>query len=100
MNEKQINQGSSKTEMSAVFIVIFLGLFVWLYTKKKLASKFIIAFFTLLVLFILYFLTLDLLPFLSVFFLSLLFLAIFSTWLWALIDMAIKPESFFTNYPN
>jgi len=98
-NNTQIK--SSKTKMSAVFIAIFLGLFVWLYTAKKSTSKFIVAFFTVLGVFIIYYYTLEFeLIFLSTLFLFILIATIFGTWLWALIDTAIKPESFFENYPK
>lgn len=93
MNEK-INQSCSKTKMSAVLLAIFLGIFAWLYTIKKSAPKFIIGFFVPFAMISIY-LTFEL-----IFFLWLFFLASFAMWLWALIDIAIKPESFYTNYPK
>jgi len=87
--------------MSAVLIAIFFGLFVWLYTAKKSAAKFIVAFFTVLGILIIYYYTLEFeLIFLATLFLFILIAAIFGTWLWSLIDTTTKPESFFTNYPN
>ena len=94
MNEKKINGGSSKTKMSAVFLAIFLGIFAWLYTIKKSAPKFIIGFFVPFGILSIYLMT-DL-----IFFIWLFYLASFAMWLWALIDTAIKPESFYVNYPK
>jgi len=84
----------NKTKMSAVLIAIFLGIFVWIYTIKKSAPKFIVGFFVPFGIFSIYLMT-DL-----IFFMWLFFLAGFAMWLWALIDTSIKPESFFENYPN
>jgi len=44
MNDKIKNtkMTSKKTKMTAILITIFLGIFVWLYTIKKSAPKFII----------------------------------------------------------
>jgi len=93
MNDK-VNQSSNKTKMSAVLLAIFLGIFAWLYTIKKSAAKFIIGFFVPIAI---------LAPYIYmewIFFLFLFFIACFAMWLWALIDIAIKPESFYTNYPE
>jgi len=103
MNNKLNNtkKASTKTKMTAVLIAIFFGLFTWIYTIKKSASKFIVALFTLLGLINIYWITSEFeLYFISILFLSLFFLAVFATWLWALIDTAIKPDSFYENYPN
>ena len=92
--KQEVKATSLKTKMSAVLLVIFLGLFGWLYTWKKSASKFLVSFFTIFGIYLIYtlsewFILLWLLP-----------VAGFAMWLWAIIDMAIKPDSFFTNYPN
>jgi len=98
MNTKK---ASTKTKMTAVLIAIFFGLFVWLYTIRKSASKFIVAFFTLAGIVVLYGIISEFeLYFLSMLLLVLFFIATFGTWLWALIDTTIKSESFFVNYPN
>jgi riboflavin transporter FmnP len=91
---KEINQSYGKTKMSAVFLAIFLGIFAWLYTIKKSAAKFIVGFFVPFGVFSIYLMT-NLIVFLWLF-----FLASFAMWLWALIDTAIKPETFYTNYPK
>jgi len=98
MNTKKT---STKTKMTAVLIAIFFGLFVWIYTIKKSASKFIVAFFTLVGIIFLYSIISQFeLYFLSILLLVLFFIAAFATWLWALIDTSIKPYSFYENYPN
>ena len=84
----------AKTKMSAILLVIFLGLFSWLYTWKKSASKFLVSFFVLLGILIIYSM------WSSIIILWLLSFASIAMWLWALIDTAIKPDSFYTNYPN
>jgi len=91
---EEIEQKYNKTKMSAILIAIFLGIFAWLYTIKKSASKFIVGFFVPFGIFSIYLIT-DL-----IFFMWLFFLASFAMWLWALIDMAIKPETFYANYPK
>ena len=84
----------NKTKMSAILIVIFVGPFAWLYTIKKSAAKFIVGFFVPATMLMLYGWT-EL-----IFFIFLSLLAYFAMWLWALIDIAIKPETFYTNYPK
>jgi len=96
MNDKSKNTKSisTKTKMTAIFIVVFVGPFAWLYTVKKSAPKFIIGFFVPFAILSIYLMTEF------IFILFLVLLACFAMWLWALIDTAIKPDSFFKNYPN
>lgn len=84
----------NKTKMTAVLLVIFFGVFGWIYTIKKSAGKFIVGFFVLLGLLTIYGL------WSSIIILGLLSLAGFATWLWALIDTGTKSDKFFTEYPN
>ena len=93
-NQLKSTNLSGKTKMSAVLLAIFLGIFAWLYTIKKSAPKFIIGFFVPFGIFSIYLMT-DL-----IFFIWLFYLASFAMWLWALIDITIKPESFYANYPE
>lgn len=87
--------------MTAVLIAIFFGLFAWLYTIRKSTPKFIVAFFTLVGIIFLYSIISQFeLYFLSILLLVLFFTTTFATWLWALIDTSIKPDSFYKNYPN
>jgi len=96
MNDKIKNtkMTSKKTKMTAILITIFLGIFVWLYTIKKSAPKFIIGFFVPVAILSIYLMT-EFVIFLFIF-----FMACFAMWLWALIDTSIKSESFYENYPN
>jgi hypothetical protein len=80
--------------MTAILLVIFFGLFGWIYTIKKSAGKFIVGFFVLFGIFCIY------LMWSSIFILWILPIVGFAFWLWAVIDMGIKPDTFFTEYPN
>lgn len=97
MNKKNIKSDEikcSKTKISAVLLVIFFGIFGWLYTVKKSAGKFIVGFFVLLGIFSIY------LMWSNVIILFMFYIASFAMWVWAIVDIAIKPEIFFTEYPN
>lgn len=93
-NKLESTNLSGKTKWTAILLVIFFGVFGWLYTIKKSAPKFIIGFFVLLTLYSTYLITEF------IFFLWLFFLSCFAMWLWALIDTSSKPDSFYENYPN
>lgn len=97
MNDKTRSTNlSGKTKIIAIVLAIFFGLFAWLYTYKKSAKKFWIAFGILLLFIILYYTPIPGWFFISIF----TYLFGFSSWLWALIDTSTKPDSFFENYPN
>lgn len=68
-----------RSKTTAVLLAVFLGLFTWCYTYKRDAWKFWV--------------NLGL---------SLATLGIFIivSWIWAVIDVAVKPDSFYSNYPN
>ena len=94
IKQDEVKTTSLKTKMSAILLVVFLGLFGWLYTWKKSAAKFLTSFFILLGIWGIYGM------WSSIIILGLIYLAGFATWVWAIIDTAMKPESFFTNYPK
>jgi len=87
---------ASKSKIVAIILSVFFGFWSWLYTYKKSAIKFWITLGVLISFGILYFT-----PVPGWFYISLLgYLLCFGSWLWALIDTVIKPESFFRNYSN
>lgn len=80
---------SSKTKTSAIVLVIFFGFFGWLYIYKRSVAKFWVA---LGVTIFLFFLSYNIGYYTFIF--------SFGIWIWALIDVSSKPDSFYTNYPN
>jgi len=87
---------ASKSKIVAIILSVFLGPWSWLYTYKKSAIKFWVMLGLILFFGILYYTPMPGWFFISLF----LYLLIFGSWLWALIDTVIKSESFFRNYPN
>lgn len=81
----------TKDKMVAVLLAVFLGFWAWIYTYHKDAWKFWVNLGVLAALIALI---------LPTFFMSLLFLpfAAFGSWLWALIDVAIKPDEYYSDY--
>ncbi len=69
-----------KDKAVAVILAVFLGFWTWVYTYQKDAWKF----------------WLNLV--LSVVTLGLW--GVFVAWLWAVIDAAVKPDSYYRNFPN
>lgn len=79
--------GSPRSKGIAVLLAVFFSFWSWLYTYQRSKVKFwwglglsIVGSFLVVVL-------------VGIFFL-------FGVWLWAVIDTATKPESYFTGYPN
>lgn len=73
-------QPMPKDKTAAVLLAVFLGFWTWLYTYKKDAWKF--------------WLNLAL----SIVFIWILYPVI--AWVWAIIDVAVKPDSYYRNFPN
>jgi hypothetical protein len=69
----------ARDKVVAILLAVFVGFFAWLYTYRKDKWKF--------------WLNLGL----SIITLS---LWAFVAWIWVIIDVAVRPESFFRNYPN
>jgi hypothetical protein len=88
----------SKTKVSAVILTILFGLFGWLYTYKKNKVKFWVALAIVIFLLIIYLATAELV--IGALILPFFYVVSFGLWLWALLDNALKPNSFFENYPN
>lgn len=100
---------SPKSKVVAIILAVLLGLWSWLYTYKKDYKKFWI--FLGLFLFVM---TLDLISYwhsLQYYHLGneltnsqgwqwTLYFISFSAWIWALCNSIIRPENFYTNYPN
>ena len=70
---------SPKSKTAAVLLAVFLGFWTWCYTYKHDAWKFWLNLVLTVVTFGFYGLI---------------------AWIWAIIDVAVKPEAFYTNYPN
>jgi hypothetical protein len=83
-------EAHAKNKTSAIILAIFVGFFAWLYTYKKSAWKFWLALGITIVFTIIYY---------TIFPIPLIIVGI-GIFLWVIIDTAIKPNSFFTNYPN
>ena len=79
--------GSPRSKGIAVLLAVFLSFWAWLYTYKTDAAKFWVG---LVVGFIGAFLTIVLVG----------WIVIFGVWLWAIIDVATKPEQWYQQYPN
>jgi len=103
---------SPKNKVIAVLLAVFFGFWSWAYTYGRNAKYFWIGFgisFVLGILFIPSIITtitvdpgVEGIPIqgLLVFYFVLFGLWVLGSWLWALIDNAVKPSSFFINYPN
>lgn len=83
------NAPTPKVKSSAVILVVLFGFFGWLYIYKRSIGKFWAAAGVTLFLLLLS----SVLSF---------FIYIFSIgiWIWALVDVSTKPDSFYENYPN
>ncbi len=64
---------------TAILLAVFLGLFTWLYTYKRDATKFWVA--------------------LGVSFVT-MGMAGLVFWIWAIIDSAMKTDEYYANFPN
>ena len=78
-NSLSTNPVQPKSKTSAVLLAVFLGFWTWLYTYQKDAWKFWLN--LILVIF-----TFGLWGFVA--------------WVWAIVDVAIKPPKFYLDYPN
>jgi hypothetical protein len=78
---------SPRSKGAAVLLAVFLSFWTWVYTYKRDTAKFWVG----LTLFIIGIL-------LSFVFVG--FFILFGLWLWAIIDSAVKPESWYQHYPN
>lgn len=85
---------SGKTKWTAILLIFLFGIFGWLYIIKKAAIKFIAGFLILLIILIFLLVTN-----LSIFYYLLILYSI-AIRIWALIDVSIKQDSFYENYPN
>ena len=69
----------AKSKTVSILLAVFLGFFTWLYTYKRDSTKFWIG---LLV---------------TIFTVGIAYLFIY---IWAIVDACIKPDSYYTNFPN
>jgi hypothetical protein len=77
-----------KDRGAAILLAIFLGGWTWIYTYRRDSWKFWVT------------LILNLTLFNPLWTWLLLFLPNFALHLWAVIDVAVKPQHFYDNYPN
>ena len=77
-----------KDRTAAILLAIFLGGWTWIYTYKRDSWKFWLV------------LVLNLTLFNPLWTWLLLFLPNFGLHLWAIIDVAVRPQHFYDNYPN
>lgn len=77
-----------KDKTAAVLLAVFLGLWTWVYTYKKDAWKFWLS------------MALHLTLFNPLWTWMVVFLPNFALHAWAIIDVAVKPETFYEYYPN
>jgi hypothetical protein len=77
-----------KDRTAAILLAIFLGGWTWIYTYKRDSWKFWLTF------------VLNLTLFNPLWTWILLFLPNFGLHLWAIIDVAVKPQHFYDNFPN
>lgn len=75
--------GAPKTKTTAILLAIFLSFWTWIYTYKKDMWKFWVGLVTAIA------------------------LGIFTAgigaalvWVWAIVDVAIKPDEYYQNFPN
>lgn len=78
-NTLSTNTVQPKSKTAAVLLAVFLGFWTWLYTYRNDSWKF--------------WLNLSLVIF------SLGFWGIIA-WVWAIIDVSVKPSSYYATYPN
>ena len=74
-----VGQTQSKDKTVAVLLAVFLGFWTWLYTYNKDSWKFWLNLALTIVTFGIYG---------------------FAAWIWAIIDVASKPDEHYRNYPN
>ncbi|HKG21607.1 MAG TPA: hypothetical protein VKC34_06875 [Blastocatellia bacterium] len=77
-----------KDRVAAILLAVFLGGWTWVYTYRRDSWKFWLV------------LVLNLTLFNPLWTWLLLFLPNFGLHLWAIIDVALKPQQFYDNYPN
>ncbi len=77
-----------KDKTVAILLAIFLGGWTWLYTYKKDSWKFWLSF------------ALNLTLFNPLWTWLLLFIPNFGLHIWAIIDVAVKPQYYYDNFPN
>lgn len=106
------SEDAPKNKVTAVVLAALFGFWSWAYTYGRNAKYFWIGFGISLFLG-LFFIpsigvmmlyetsdTLSIADGLAAFYFALLGIWAISSWLWALIDNAVKPSSFYENYPN
>ena len=76
-----------KDKSAAILLAIFLGGWTWVYTYKRDAWKFWLS------------LALHLTLFNPVWTFLLLFLPNIGLYIWAIVDVAVKPQQFYDHYP-
>jgi uncharacterized membrane protein len=79
--------GTPKDKAAAVLLAVFLAPWNWLYTYKRDAAKFWVGLVLVIVGFVLTIVIIG-------------FFMIFAVWLWAVIDAATKPDTFYRQFPN
>jgi predicted nucleic acid-binding Zn ribbon protein len=79
--------GTPKDKTVAVLLAVFLAPWNWLYTYKRDAAKFWVGLFLWIFGWILVLVFVGL-------------IILFGLWLWAVIDSAIKPDSYYRQFPN
>jgi len=75
-----------KNKQTAVLLAVFLGCWTWLYTYKRDATKFWIGLVTGVIGGLLAFVVVGL-------------FAILGIWIWAIVDAASKPDSWYQQFP-
>jgi hypothetical protein len=75
-----------KDKVVAILLAVFLAFFTWLYTYKRDAWKFWLAF------------ALTLTVFNPIWTWIILFMPNFGIWIWAIVDVSVKPRSFYETY--
>lgn len=80
IRSQSISRPGSKNKVASVVLAVLFGFFAWLYTYEKDKSKFWIN--------------------LGLTIITLGIWGVTVGWLWPIIDLAIKPNEFFENYPN
>lgn len=103
LKEENIEKGignnvSGKNKTSAIILSVLLGFFGWLYMYKKNAGKFWVVLVVAIFLMISYGLTYDYV--ISAIFLPVIWVFNIGVYVWVILDYALKPEIYYTNYPN
>ena len=83
-----VKGNTSKSKTTAVLLAVFLGGWTWLYTYQKDSWKFWLG------------IVLSLIVFNPLWSWLLLFIPNVAIWIWAIIDVSIKSNEFYLNYPN